>query len=108
MSLHIAKSTIHGMGLFSDTELAENEDVAVVFSRVNDTGIFINDFIETHFGRHTNHSDNPTTEIIIRPDDIILRATRTIKSSDEITASYHQLIDLFNQDPTLIMLIKFW
>ena len=108
MNLYMAKSATHGFGLFSNKLLNPEENIAQVFKRINNTGVFTNDFRETPFGRATNHSDNPNAKIVVEADGIYLLAGKEIKAREEITASYHELIALFNNDPTLIKLIRFW
>jgi hypothetical protein len=108
MSLYVEVSSVHGVGLFTDKVIEEGKDICFVFNRLNNTGMFTNDFKETLYGRYTNHSDCPNTQIVIQADNILLRANKPISGGEEITANYHSLIELFNHDPSLIKLIKFW
>ena len=108
MSLYIGSSGIHGSGLFADRTIEASEDIGIVFTRVNNTGMFASDFKENLFGRFTNHSGNPNTLISLRPDSIVLIAAKKININEEITSSYHELIGLFPNDETLIKLVKFW
>ncbi len=106
MSLYTAPSDIHGFGLFSDEQIKENEKIGIIFNRISNTGIFANDFKENLFGRFTNHSKNPNTKIVLQQGHIILQAISMIDPSEEITADYNELIELFNHDPTASSIIK--
>ena len=79
MVLYIAKSEIHGNGLFSKIGYRPGETVL--------KGVIFEDKV-TPFGRYINHCNNPSTTLRKTCGSYDLVALRTICAGDEITANY--------------------
>jgi len=108
MHLYTAPSPIHGIGLFTNRQIEKGEAISVVFIRMANTGIFKNDFKENMLGRFTNHSTAPNAVTVLKENQIILEALRAIEPGEEVTVNYHSIIEQFNNDASLIAIVKFW
>lgn len=108
MSLFVATSPIHGLGLYTSRIIETGQDIGYIFNKVNASGSFAADYRENLFGKYTNHSEEANAEPVIIPQGISLKAKRRINRDEEITADYKALIAMFDDDPSLIGLIKFW
>ena len=108
--LAICPSLIHGVGLFCDStsKFSAGQDVGMAFIKVSGTGLFIGDYLETNIGMFVNNSQNPNVEIVMAPQGLIMRALVDIGPNIEITASYQSLIDLFPDDGSAALFIKYW
>ena len=84
--LTIKKSEIHGLGLYSLTEIPKDTTIGMTHIEIE------NDLIRTPLGGFLNHSDNPNCKNVAgfwhQLPVRYLMTSRSIKSGEELTANY--------------------
>lgn len=75
----IAKSKIHGDGLFTKVPIKMGMECMVVFNLANEMN---------PLARKINHIDFPNAKSIIKNDTVVLVSKRDIESGEEITVDY--------------------
>jgi SET domain-containing protein len=83
--LTIKKSTIHGLGLFTEKDLFS--DIVLGITHIRDER-FEDGYIRTPLGGFFNSSQNPNCEVIHIGDFILLKTIKDIEAFEELTASY--------------------
>ncbi|MBX3101281.1 MAG: SET domain-containing protein-lysine N-methyltransferase [Bacteroidetes bacterium] len=106
----VAKSGVHGVGLFTDTAtaFAVGDTVLWAFEKRRSTGYFMYDYREKPIATFVNNSDNPNTVMVKVPGGLVMIATRPIGFMEELTCSYQGVLDLFPGDQTLARQIRYW
>ncbi len=83
--LTISNSSIEGLGLFATDDIDSGLIIGV--THVKDVR-FEDTYIRTPLGGFFNHSDTPNCEVIYESDFIKLKTISSIKSGEELTATY--------------------
>ena len=83
--LTIAKSKIHGLGLFATQDIQKG--VILGISHVHDNR-FENGFIRTTLGGFINHSQTPNLETIYINKDRFVKTITPISRGEELTLNY--------------------
>ena len=95
--LYIAKSKIHGSGLFTSVDIQKDSCICLIA----DFSKYINSMSEwiTNFGKRVNHLKSGNTEL--RKDDCnkyYLYSNRNISAGEELTSDYMVLPACFDRD----------
>ena len=80
--LTIKESNIHGLGLFSLTEIPQNTTIGMTHVEVE------NDLIRTPLGGFVNHSEEPNCERKQHNNRWFLKTTQDIEKNEELTLKY--------------------
>ena len=80
--LTIKKSEIHGLGLYSLTEIPKDTTIGMTHVEVE------NDLIRTPLGGFLNHSDNPNCERKQHNKRWFLKTIKNIDKDEELTLEY--------------------
>ena len=80
--LTIKKSEIHGLGLYSLTEIPKDTTIGMTHVEVE------NDLIRTPLGGFLNHSDNPNCERKQHNKRWFLKTIKNINKDEELTLEY--------------------
>ena len=80
--LTIKKSEIHGLGLYSLTEIPKDTTIGMTHIEVE------NNLIRTPLGGFINHSDNPNCERKQHNNKWFLKTTQDIDKDEELTLEY--------------------
>ena len=84
-NLTIARSGIHGLGLFATEDILSGHELGI--THVADEQ-FENGYIRTPLGGFFNHSNSPNCETCVEEKYIKLKTIRHIKAGEEITSFY--------------------
>jgi hypothetical protein len=105
----LQKSNIHGIGLFTDaqTGFSTGEDIGWAFVKVSSTGVFMNDYYESHIGMFINDSETSNVQIISTQEGLLMRAKTNIPPNTEIVVRYQDFFDLFPNDTSVKFLIQY-
>lgn len=80
---YVAKSSIHGKGVFSSKNMKSGDNIGVAV-------LDINPLKRTEVGKMINHSDSASSVLRENGDAFSLFASKDIKKGDEITVDYYQ------------------
>ena len=83
--VYLAKSKLHGMGVFTEKPIHANHDFGI--THVADDR-FSNGFIRTPFGGFINHSNKPNCRIYELGDTLHIQTVAEIKAYEELTIDY--------------------
>ena len=80
--LTIKKSEIHGLGLYSLTEIPKDTTIGMTHIEIE------NDLIRTPLGGFLNHSDSPNCERTQHNKRCFLKTIKNIDKDEELTLEY--------------------
>ena len=80
--LTIKESEIHGLGLYSLTEIPKDTTIGMTHIQIE------NDLIRTPLGGFINHSDNPNCERKEYNNRWFLKTIKNIDKDEELTLEY--------------------
>ena len=80
--LTIKKSEIHGLGLYSLTEIPKDTTIGMTHIEIE------NDLIRTPLGGFLNHSDSPNCERKQHNKRLFLKTIKNIDKDEELTLEY--------------------
>lgn len=106
----VLRSSIDGLGLFTDSvsSFTTGQEIGWIYYKVNSSGRFDMDYLDSNIGLFINNSDNPNAELVQTSQGIKIKATRAINSVSEITIRYQDILNLFPNDPSAVRKIKYW
>ena len=88
--LYIDKSSIHGLGLYSDTDIPDGYAIENVIPLTAGNSYYLR-LDRNIFAKKINHSDSPNCEMYFHEDGIWLYANQDIHVGEELT--YHYMDD---------------
>lgn len=99
----LQKTTSDNIGLFTDstTSFSAGQDVGIIFIKVQNTGAFINDYIESNIGAFISNAGSENVSVNITGNGLMMKAINLIEPNTQIIYSYQDILNLFAGDNTV-------
>jgi hypothetical protein len=106
----VLRSPLSGVGLFTDTtsSFTTGQVIGYSFFKINSSGKFNIDYLETNIGSFINNSGAPNMNVVQTSTGLQLVANQNIPPGTELTVSYQAIINMFPNDVSVKQEIQYW